>query len=109
MVVIFGGFRAEFSGSAAKNLSDCRKSGLSRPGPCLMALPEKQRTPTSGRKLAGVLVCGRKDMSPALAFSGAKWIPRENRLPKMRQDAASIRGCFRRRFLKPRINANGHE
>ncbi len=94
MVVIFGGFKAEFSGSVAKNLSDCRKSGLSRPGPCLMALPEKQRTPTSGRKLAGVLVCGRKDMSPDLAFSSAKWNPRKNRLPKMPQDAFSVSGRY---------------
>ncbi len=90
MVVIFGGFKAEFSGSAAKNLSDCRKSGLSRPGPCLMALPEKQRTPTSGRILAGVLVCRRKDMSLDLAFSSAKWKPRKNQLPKMPQDAFSV-------------------
>jgi hypothetical protein len=48
---------------------------------------EKQRTPISGGKLVGVLVCGRKDMSPDLACASAKWNPRKNRLPKMSQDA----------------------
>jgi hypothetical protein len=62
---------------------------LSRLDPC-MVLPRKQRTPTSGGKLVGVLVCGGEDMRPDLAFSSTKWNPRKNRLLKMPQDAFSV-------------------
>ena len=93
MVAIIGGFKAEFSGLAAKNLADLPRTGFFDPT-LPMILPEKQRTPTSGRKLAGVLVCGRKDMSPDLAFSSAKWNPRKNRLPICPRMRFSVSGRY---------------
>jgi hypothetical protein len=55
--------------------------------PC-KGIAQKKKNAYRG-KLAGVLVCGGKDISADLAFSSAKWNPRINRLPK----------CPRTRFL----------
>ena len=55
-----------------------------------MVLPRNERTPTSGGKLVGVLVCDGEDMRPDLASSRAKWNPPKNRLPKMPKDTFSV-------------------
>jgi hypothetical protein len=55
-----------------------------------MVLPRNERTPTSGGKLVGVLVCDGEDMRPDLASSSAKWNPPKNRLPKMPKDMFSV-------------------